>query len=69
MKMSRKNKLQVVAVDNSYYIEWNSFVEIYKTCSKEPYTVLVNDTTLSSSNHLRFKLINKEEVLEEKGYR
>lgn len=52
MKMSRKNKLQVVEVDNSYYIEWNSFMEIYKTCSKEPYTVLVNDTTLSSSNHL-----------------
>ena len=41
-------------------------MEIYKTCSKEPYAVLVNDTT---SNHLRFKLINIEKELEGKRYR
>ena len=31
------------------------FMKIYKECTAEPYSFLVNDTTLPSDNPLRFK--------------
>ena len=30
-------------------------MKIYKECTKEPYSFLVNDTTLQSDNPLRFR--------------
>ena len=32
-----------------------NFVKIYKKCTDDPYSLLVNDTTLSSNNPLRFR--------------
>ena len=39
-----------------------NFVKIYKKCTDDPYSLLVNDTTLPSKNALRFvkNLFNKE---------
>ena len=36
-------------------IDFKYFLKIYKRCSAEPYSFLVNDTTLPSDNLLRFR--------------
>ena len=36
-------------------IEFKDSVKIYKKCTDEPYSFLVNDTTLASDNSLRFR--------------
>ena len=35
-------------------IDFKDFTKLYKDYAKEPYSFLVNDTTLSSDNPLRF---------------
>ena len=36
-------------------IDFKGFIKIYKKCTVELYFLLVNDTTLPSDNHLRFR--------------
>ena len=36
-------------------IDFKHFIKIYKKCTAEPYSFLVNDTTSSSDNPLRFR--------------
>ena len=36
-------------------IDFQDFIKIYKKCTAEPYSFLVNDTTLLSDNPLRFR--------------
>ena len=38
-------------------MDFKDFIKIYNKCTVEPYSFLVNDTTLSSDNLLRFKKI------------
>ena len=54
MKISNKRELQQSALNHSSGIDFKDFMKIYKKCTKEPYSFLVNDTTLQSSNPLRF---------------
>ena len=55
MKITSKRELQQIALNHSSDIEFNDFMKIYKKCTKEPYSFLVNDTTLPSDNPLRFR--------------
>ena len=54
MKILNKRELQQIAFNHSSDIEFKDFIKIYKKCTVESYLFLVNDTTLSSDNPLRF---------------
>ena len=55
MKIPNKRELQQIALNHSSDIDFNDFVKIYKKCTDNPYSFLVNDTTLPSNNPLRFR--------------
>ena len=57
VKISTKRELQEIAPNDSSDIEFQDFMKIYKKYTAEPYSFLVNDTTLSSDNPLRFRKI------------
>ena len=55
MKIPNKRELQQIALNHSSGIDFKDFMNIYKKYTKEPYSFLVNDTTLPSDNPLRFR--------------
>ena len=55
MKISNKRELQQIALNHSSDIDFKDFIKIYKKYTKEPYSFLVNDATLSSDDPLRFR--------------
>ena len=55
MKIPNKRELQQIAINHSSDKDIKDFVRIYKKCTNEPYSFLVNDTTLLSNNLLRFR--------------
>ena len=55
MKIPNKRELQQIALNHSSDIDFKDFMNIYKKCTKESYSFLVNDTTLPSDNPLRFR--------------
>ena len=55
INIPNKRKLQLVVFNHSSEIDFKDFVKIYKKCNDEPYSFLVNDTTLSSENPLRLR--------------
>ena len=55
MKTPNKRELQQIALNHSSDIDFKDFIKIYKKCTKELYSFLVNDTTLQSSDPLRFR--------------
>ena len=56
MKIDNKRELQNISINHSADIDiCNHSAEIYGECTKEPYNFLTIDTTLPSSNPLRFK--------------
>ena len=48
-------ELQQIAINHSLDINFEDFIKIYKKCTAEEYSFLVNDTTLPSDNALRFR--------------
>ena len=54
MKIPNKRELQQIASNHSFDIDFKDFMKIYKDYTKGPYSFLVNDTTMSSDNPLRF---------------
>ena len=54
-KISNKREFQQIALNNSSDIDIKDFMKIFKKCAAEPYSFLVNDTTLSSDHPLRFR--------------
>ena len=54
-KIPNKRELQQIALNHSSDISTKDFINIYKKCTAEPYSFLVNDTTLASDNPLRFR--------------
>ena len=54
-KISNKRELQQIAINHSSEINTKDFANIYKKCTSEPYSFLVNDTTPPSNNPLRFR--------------
>ena len=55
MKIPNKRELQQVALNHSSDIDFKDFMKIYKKNIKEPYSFLVNDTTLPLDDPLRFR--------------
>ena len=56
-KISNKRELQQIAINHSSDINTKDFANIYRKCTDEPYSFLINDTTLASNNPLRFRKI------------
>ena len=54
-KSPNKRELQQIAINHSSDISTKDFGNINKKCTAEPYSFLVNDTTLASDNRLRFR--------------
>ena len=55
MKVPNKRELQQIALNHSSDIHFKDFIKIYKQFTAEPYSFLVNDTTLPSDNPLKFR--------------
>ena len=55
MKINSKRELQNIATNHSGDIDYKDFIKIYRKCTKEPYSLLTIDTTLPSTNTLRFR--------------
>ena len=55
MKINNKIELQNVAINHSADIDYKDFSKVYRECTKEPYNFLTIDTTLPSTNLLRFR--------------
>ena len=55
MKIPNKRELQQIYLNHSSDIDIKDFIKIYKKYAPESYSFLVNDTTLSPDNPLRFR--------------
>ena len=55
MKIPNKRELQQIAINHSSDKDIKDFVRIFKKCTNEPYSFLVNDAMLLSNNLLRFR--------------
>ena len=55
MKIPNKRELQQVTLSHSSDIDFKNFLKIYKKCTAEPYSFLVNGTSLLLYNHIRFR--------------
>ena len=55
MKIDSRQELQNIAINHSADIDYKDLVKIYRECTREPYSFLTIDTTLSASNPLRFR--------------
>ena len=55
MKAPSKRELQQIASNHLSDIDFKDFMKLYIDYTKEAYSFLVNDTTLSSANPLRFR--------------
>ena len=54
-KINNKREWQNIAINHSADIDFKDFMKIYRGCTREPYSFLTIDTTLTSSNPLRFR--------------
>ena len=57
MKIPNKRELQKIVSNHSFDIDFKDFMKLYNDYTKEPYSFLVNDATLSSDNSFRKKLL------------
>ena len=55
MKSPDKRQLQQIALNHSSDIDFKDVMQIYKKCTTELYSFLVNDATLTSDDPLRFR--------------
>ena len=55
MRKPNKRELQQIPLNHLLDIEFKDFTKLFKDYTKEPYSSLVNDTTLSLDNLLRFR--------------
>ena len=55
MKINNRKELQNISVNRFADIDYNDFVKIYREHTRKPYCFLATDTTLPSSDPLRFR--------------
>ena len=55
MKINSKRELQNIAINHSANIDYESFMKIYRECTKEPYNSLTIDTMLPANDPFRFR--------------
>ena len=53
MKIPNKRELQQITLNHSSDIDFKDFIKIYRKCTAEPYSFLVNNAALPSDNPLR----------------
>ena len=58
IKIHNKRELQQIPSNHSSDIDFKDFMKLYKEYTKEPYSILVNNMTLSSDNSFRLKNIS-----------
>ena len=66
MKILNKRELQQIALNHSSDIDFKDFMKIYKKCTKEPYSFLVNDTTLFLVNIIIEIMTIDDQIKDEK---
>ena len=54
-KIPNKREHQQIAINHSSEINTKDFVNIYRKCTSEPYSFLVDDITLTPNKPLRFR--------------
>ena len=57
MKIPNERELQQIGLNRSSDIDFKDFIKIYKKHTAQPYSLLVNDTTLPSDDPLRLRNI------------
>ena len=62
MKIPNKLELRHITSPHSSDIDFKDFMKIYKKSTAEPYSFLVNDTTLPSDNPLRFRTNHLDKI-------
>ena len=55
LKINNRKELKNIAINQSAGIDYQYFMKIYRECTKKPCSFSTIDTTLSSSNPLRFR--------------
>ena len=55
MKINNKKELHNIAINHLADVDYKDFVKIYRKCTREPYSFLTIDTTLSASDPLKFR--------------
>ena len=55
MKIPNKKEIQEIVSNNLSVSKLKDFMKIYEDYTKEPFSFLVNNTTLPSDNLLRFR--------------
>ena len=55
MNIPSSRDLKHIASNHSTHIEFKDFMRLYKDYTKEPFSFLMNNTTLPSDNPLRFR--------------
>ena len=55
MKINNSRELRNIAINHSADINNKDFMKVYRECTKKPYCYLTIDTTLPSSNPIRFR--------------
>ena len=48
-------ELRQIAINHSADIDYKDFLNIYRNCTKEPYSLLTIDTTLPADDPMRFR--------------
>ena len=54
MKINNERELQNIAINHSADIDYEDFIKIYRECTNESFNFMTIDTTLPTSNSLRF---------------
>ena len=54
MNINNKRELQNIAINHSADIDYEDFIKIYRECTNESFNFMTIDTTLPTSNSLRF---------------
>ena len=55
MKINNKRELQNIAINHSADVDYKDFMKTYRECTNEPFNFMTIDTTLPTSNSLRFR--------------
>ena len=55
-RINNRKKLQNIVINHSVDIDYNDFLRIYRECTRETYSFLTMDTTLSAGDPLRFRI-------------
>ena len=55
LKIQNKQELQQIAFNHSSDIDFQDFINLYKTCTAKPYYFLIVNTTLASDNSSLFR--------------